>query len=354
MERRNQVFISSTYEDLKEERSILILELLKSGFIPSGMETFQSEAPPWEIIEKEINQSDIYILIIAGRYGTVDSEEGISITEREFNYAYNLKLPIHVFIHNDYENLPVKKSESTKKGEELLKRFKEKVSKYSERRVNYWSNPRELTSSVISEVNNSNNILPKYSGWRRRSHEINSQYLEEIYESDFDQPLRNLEEYVDDHVVHKVRMMEYSGFNIIPFVEKIFNKTKYDVIIQILLANPSKLSNYQKDKIKLTSTKFNTSYNRENFHIEIRYYNEKIGNIPSLRGRCIDDKILSMGWYTYETLNENDTDKPSKQVHGVENPMFAHNVTSEDDFLLRTFNRVFSNLWNRGIKIDEM
>lgn len=40
MEKRYQVFISSTFEDLKEERKAIIETLLNAKYIPAGMEMF--------------------------------------------------------------------------------------------------------------------------------------------------------------------------------------------------------------------------------------------------------------------------------------------------------------------------
>jgi hypothetical protein len=40
MKRKLQVFISSTYSDLKEERQAAVEAILKAGHIPAGMELF--------------------------------------------------------------------------------------------------------------------------------------------------------------------------------------------------------------------------------------------------------------------------------------------------------------------------
>ncbi len=40
MDRRYQVFVSSTYEDLREERAAVIAALLQLDCIPAGMEHF--------------------------------------------------------------------------------------------------------------------------------------------------------------------------------------------------------------------------------------------------------------------------------------------------------------------------
>ena len=86
--RKFSVFISSTYEDLKNERQALMEVALENNFIPVGMEQFHA-APTsqWNVITKMIDECDFYLLVIGGRYGSIDEEVGISYTEKEYNYA---------------------------------------------------------------------------------------------------------------------------------------------------------------------------------------------------------------------------------------------------------------------------
>lgn len=86
-EKRYQVFISSTFEDLQEERRAVSDTLLSVDCIPVGMEEFPAtDEAQFDFIKKIIDESDYYLLIIGGRYGTVD-DEGISFTEKEYSYA---------------------------------------------------------------------------------------------------------------------------------------------------------------------------------------------------------------------------------------------------------------------------
>ena len=99
MERKYQVFISSTYEDLKTERQAAISCLLDMNCIPVGMEQFPaSSLSQWEYIKKMIDMSDYYLLIVAGKYGSIDPEENISYTEKEYRYAIHKKMERNLFI----------------------------------------------------------------------------------------------------------------------------------------------------------------------------------------------------------------------------------------------------------------
>lgn len=97
--RKFSLFISSTYEDLKEERQALIGVALENGFIPVGMEQFHG-APTgqWTVITKFIDECDFYLLVVGGRYGSVDETVDKSYTEKEYDYAKSKRIPVLVLI----------------------------------------------------------------------------------------------------------------------------------------------------------------------------------------------------------------------------------------------------------------
>ena len=87
MNKRYQVFISSTFKDLEKERILLTQVLLKKGYFPAGMEWFPSiDEEQFEYIKQVIDDSDYYVLILGGSYGSIASD-GKSYTEKEYDYA---------------------------------------------------------------------------------------------------------------------------------------------------------------------------------------------------------------------------------------------------------------------------
>jgi hypothetical protein len=99
MDKRYQVFISSTYTDLRDERQLVMQAVLEMKHIPAGMEYFPAvDLKQFEYIKKVINLCDYYVLIIGGRYGSL-TEKGISYTEREYDYAVSQKVPVIGLIH---------------------------------------------------------------------------------------------------------------------------------------------------------------------------------------------------------------------------------------------------------------
>ena len=101
MQKKYTVFLSSTYEDLREERNEVMHTLLEMNCIPCGMEYFPSDSDKqFEFIKTIIDECDYYILIIAGRYGSI-GKDGISYTEMEYRYAVEKNIPILIFVHSD-------------------------------------------------------------------------------------------------------------------------------------------------------------------------------------------------------------------------------------------------------------
>ncbi len=163
MEKKYQVFISSTYEDLKDERRLVQEAILEKKMIPRCMETFSpSDKSQWEIIEKVIEECDCFFLILAGRYGSYDNIDKIGFTEKEFDYAVRLNKPIYAFLHKNIEQLPLEKSETNSTMRQKLKKFRKKAE--TDRYVGFWVNPYELKAQAINALNNFIDSNPT-GGW---------------------------------------------------------------------------------------------------------------------------------------------------------------------------------------------
>lgn len=141
MEKKYQVFISSTYEDLKEERKNVTETLLMMDCIPAGMEAFcAADEEQFEYIKKVIDLCDYYVLIIGKRYGSISPITGKSYTEMEYDYAKAKNIPVLVFPVNNN----VKMQEDEYKAE--LKAFRQKA--YGKTMGATWRNADELGKKV--------------------------------------------------------------------------------------------------------------------------------------------------------------------------------------------------------------
>lgn len=97
-----QIFISSTYTDLKEERQASVEAILGSRHIPAGMELFKAgNTSQLQAIKKWINESDLYMLILGGRYGSIEPNSGKSYTQIEYEYAIEKEIPVFAVILSD-------------------------------------------------------------------------------------------------------------------------------------------------------------------------------------------------------------------------------------------------------------
>lgn len=105
MDKKYQIFISSTYKDLIPEREKVRDVILSMYHFPIGMEMFNAaDEEQWEIIQETIDSSDYYVLILGKRYGTLitkGTDAGISYTEKEYRYAMNKRIPVLTFIKKD-------------------------------------------------------------------------------------------------------------------------------------------------------------------------------------------------------------------------------------------------------------
>lgn len=145
MEKKYQVFVSSTYSDLIDERKEVIQALLELECIPVGMEMFPAaNNDQWTLIKRLIDDCDYYILIMGGRYGSM-SKEGISYTQMEYEYAVNQSIPIISFLHSNPDKILSGKSEKDPEKAVKLQEFKTRVEL---KLCKYWDSPSDLGSKV--------------------------------------------------------------------------------------------------------------------------------------------------------------------------------------------------------------
>jgi Transketolase len=176
MEKRYQVFVSSTYEDLQEERKEVMQALLELDCIPAGMELFPaSNEDQWTLIKRVIDDCDYYIVIIGGRYGSTN-KDGTSYTEMEYRYALSKEKPIIAFLHKNPGEIKSKYVETTEDGKIKLQEFRELAKN---KMIKYWTNPSDLGGVVSRSMINLKKQFPAI-GWIKADSEPDSELLKEI------------------------------------------------------------------------------------------------------------------------------------------------------------------------------
>lgn len=171
-----QVFVSSTYSDLAEERDQVIKAVLEMGHIPVGMEMFSAaDEEQWKIIARQIDEIDYYIVIVAHRYGSVTAE-GIGYTEKEFDYAAAKGIPILGFVIDDKAPWPNDRYETDNKSKDKLGKFKDKVKS---RLIQFWTNKGELHGRFSIALMKAITANPR-TGWVRANQAAGADVINEL------------------------------------------------------------------------------------------------------------------------------------------------------------------------------
>jgi len=165
MNPKYQIFVSSTKDDMEDERLAITRQILKKQHIPSTMEDFvkPSHDDIVELIKERINMCDIFLLALSGRYGYIinkGSEKGKSFVEFEYEYAKLQNKPIILMVIRD-DYLATKKGEAYRQkgvdnpfeGDDTSKynTFLNKVMN-SGKAVGFYSNIAELTEGVSDGI----------------------------------------------------------------------------------------------------------------------------------------------------------------------------------------------------------
>ncbi len=174
-DKKLRVFVSSTFTDLKDERQAAVEAILSSGHIPAGMELFSAgDESQMAVIERWIDESDIYLLILGGRYGSIESKTGKSYTHLEYEYATSKNKPLFAVVVNDeaLENKVRSVGSSVKEDEnpKELKNFREQVTKNL---VKFWDDKKDIKIAIhetLAEFVYRKELI----GWIRGNNAINT------------------------------------------------------------------------------------------------------------------------------------------------------------------------------------
>lgn len=176
MDKKYQIFVSSTFIDLKEERQAVLKAVQEAEYIPSGMEMFPAtDEEQFNFIKRIIDNCDYYVVIIAGRYGSL-APDGISYTEKEYDYAVSKGIRVLAFVRNEHE-IEEKNKDADPAQSQRLAQFKTKVQ--TGRVARPWNNKQDLVYSVIISLNKEVSEHPAI-GWVRANQVLSSENLVEL------------------------------------------------------------------------------------------------------------------------------------------------------------------------------
>ena len=145
-----EIFISSAYRDLKNEREKAIAVVDRIGQAIAMEKFFASNHPPKDVCLTYLQDCDAVVLILGFWYGSIDEAEEISFTEIEYNRAKTLGLPVFVFMkcqpNGSWQSAEEESSEEFKR----LRAFKSRLDGERYRRT--FSAPQELATEIALTI----------------------------------------------------------------------------------------------------------------------------------------------------------------------------------------------------------
>jgi hypothetical protein len=222
-DKKLQVFVSSTYEDLKEERQAAVEAILSAGHIPAGMELFAAgDESQMKVIQRWIDESDVFLLVLGGRYGSIDPQTQKSYIQLEYEYALKKGKPLFaIVITSKALNRKIKSmglSAFEDQNLPLLIEFKKTVlSKV----VKYWEDKKDIRIHVTTALNELS-ARKDLVGWIRADNSMNTIQLN-----------RKIERLSNENTDLKYKLMNlnpqkvilYSGFEFNRLIDLLRNDT---------------------------------------------------------------------------------------------------------------------------------
>ena len=159
-----KIFVSSTFKDLIDEKIKVMTTIVNCGHLPIGMEQFPA-APieAWEYIKLLIDNADYYLLLLAGKYGTVHPITGKSYTQMEYEYAKEKGVPVIFLTYKDVNKLPFGQCESDPAIRQKLEEFRKDASTNLRQT---WESIDELAYKVKDSIDKTIEMFPR-TGWVR-------------------------------------------------------------------------------------------------------------------------------------------------------------------------------------------
>lgn len=181
IERKLEVFVGSTKEDLKDARKAVIWAILEAGHIPSCMELWPAgNSTTQASILYRLNSCDVHIILIGANYGSDSQIDDFSFTQWEFNISTGANRPVLAFLLDEPEYCQIKEKKINEISDELEKNriisSIEKLDKFRKILKDksiciFFSNIEEgrmvLARQCTNAIYDIRNKLPENGGWMR-------------------------------------------------------------------------------------------------------------------------------------------------------------------------------------------
>lgn len=179
--RKLQIFLSSTYEDLIDHRLAAMEAILAAGHVPAAMEQFApGDETAWEKIKAWIDESDAFILILGGRYGSLEPSSGKSYVQLEYEYAVEKKKPFFALVvDKGHHEQRVKEFGLGVDERENPQKYKDFKALVTQRLCGFWKDKKDVKSAIFQK-------LPEWAqradltGWIRGDEATNPEVMNEL------------------------------------------------------------------------------------------------------------------------------------------------------------------------------
>lgn len=387
-----QVFVSSTHNDLIVERQKVVEGILNAGHIPAGMELFGGPASVIKTIQRWIDQSDMCILLLGGKYGSIYKDEGISFTEWEYRYAKSKNKPVCIIVLSD--SLLHKKAATEGESRIFEKTNKKKYKQFRD----FLQNDR-----LWKEVNSVNEIQgavqshilqtlenPDYDlvGWIRGDSVVNdwikqpNEVLVDTYKQVLDSYISRLYDNFDTSGLSKslgekfISKLNYDGIlnsfhRIIQFCRAkdglikviIEDELEYAYLVpehrafgKLFQATKQQAMTYKVEKVLINNEDFTSDFHvepKENVNRgQLRYYVESINSISM--GDEFPVNVFYKGSYECPPLDFFQSYGLSYPCKNFEVEMFLRDGLADEYSILISTNAMFSKAYSDSFKANEV
>ena len=122
------VFVCSTFDDLEQEREAVLDAVRRVQSRHNAMEFFGARpGRPIDVCLEEVGKSDLLVVIVELKYGSVPAGMGVSYSQAEYEEGVRLEKPCLVYLRD--KDIPIleKDVETNAKKRKLLKTWKERL-----------------------------------------------------------------------------------------------------------------------------------------------------------------------------------------------------------------------------------
>lgn len=151
--------------------------LARAEYIPAGMELFGGQnARSWAVIQKTLENSDYYVLIVGNRYGSKEAVSGLSYTEMEYDCARRLDIPVVALLHKNRGSLEAQFVDDDR----ALDKFINKVK--IDCQVDFWLKKEDLPKLALQGIIKTIRDFPR-TGWSRSNSEVEGPLIAQLMPS---------------------------------------------------------------------------------------------------------------------------------------------------------------------------